>query len=430
MSTIQASITEHRLEATTGSFADQAREYIPTFGTEFSILLSQVLAYKFAAHYLGEHGFALYAVARRTISLLVPIPLLGLSVGLPRFIGRSIRSNPDAVNGYYGAALKYVAVSTFLFVALVNWKAAYFAYTFFGNAQYATFALPLSAMIFGLAAHNIVYAYFRGYLAMRKANILQFVNLGVVPLLCFVAFRHSVVRLLLLMGVLWILVASAGMCLTPFRSIRTISSSQSKELLGYGLQRIPGDFLMAGLLALPVTFVAHGSGLEKAGFLAFGISILSMIGALFTPIGLILLPKASLLLASQDHATLRRHVIRLAQTTLAVTAFLCLSIEAFSPVLIRLYLGKSFSEIVPIMRFIGLGAIPYGFYFALRGLVDAFHIRAVNTLNIAIAFSLFLLSSGLLVHQGSAFCMTFPLVLGLYILGALTIAEARKIILA
>jgi O-antigen/teichoic acid export membrane protein len=428
MGLMQTSILIGSVQTAAGSARGQAREYIPTLITELSILLSQLLVYKFAAYYLGHHGFALYAVARRTISLLVPLPLLGLSVGLPRYIGRCVRKEPNSANIYYGASIRYVAIATLLCVVLINTKAAYFSYIFLGDREYATFALPLSLMLLGLAGHNIVYAYFRGHLEMRKANVLQFTNLGLVPLLCFLRFHNSAQQVLLTMGALWCLVAIAGMCFTPFRYVGKASHTQGKELLRYGFQRIPGDFLMAGLLALPVTFVAHGSGLQKAGFLAFGVSMLSMIGAVFTPIGLILLPKASSLLASDNHLALRQHVVRLAQITLIVTLFLCLLLEVLSPLLIRLYLGKSFSDIVPIIRLIALAAVPYGFYFTLRGLVDAFHVKAVNTFNIAIAFSLFLLCSVLLSTWNGAFFLTFPLVLGLYALGFLTVIEARKIL--
>src|SRR5436309_7396612 len=67
----------------------QVKEYVPTFLTEFAVMAGQIAAYKLAAHYLGRQGFAEYALARRTISLLIPIPMLGLTVGLPRYIGFS-----------------------------------------------------------------------------------------------------------------------------------------------------------------------------------------------------------------------------------------------------------------------------------------------------------------------------------------------------
>src|SRR6266849_9492025 len=66
-----------------------AREYGGTFATEFTVLACQLLTYKLAAHFLGKTGFSEYAVARRTISLIYPLPLLGLGIALPRYIAQA-----------------------------------------------------------------------------------------------------------------------------------------------------------------------------------------------------------------------------------------------------------------------------------------------------------------------------------------------------
>ena len=71
----------------TDSSWKQVKEYSPTFLTEFVVMASQILLYKLAAHYLGKTGFSEYALARRTVSLLFPILVLGMAVGLPRYIG-------------------------------------------------------------------------------------------------------------------------------------------------------------------------------------------------------------------------------------------------------------------------------------------------------------------------------------------------------
>ena len=50
-------------------------------------MASQILVYKLAARDFGKEGFSEYAVARRTVSLLYPVALMGLGVALPRFLG-------------------------------------------------------------------------------------------------------------------------------------------------------------------------------------------------------------------------------------------------------------------------------------------------------------------------------------------------------
>src|ERR1044071_1494776 len=94
---------------------EQAKEYAPTFLTEFTVMASQILVYKLAAYSLGKAGFAEYALARRTVSLIFPIPVLGMSVGLPRYISFSNgRKDPQGADRYFGATLKCAGAAAIL----------------------------------------------------------------------------------------------------------------------------------------------------------------------------------------------------------------------------------------------------------------------------------------------------------------------------
>src|SRR6266851_1795919 len=101
--------------------SSHAREYGGTFATEFTVLACQLLTYKLAAHFLGKTGFAEYAVARRTISILYPIVLLGLGVGLPRYVAIAAgRGDEESKARYLGATLWCVGAAALVCVALLN----------------------------------------------------------------------------------------------------------------------------------------------------------------------------------------------------------------------------------------------------------------------------------------------------------------------
>src|SRR5438132_6367918 len=78
--------TNARFAWITENLGSHVREYGGTFATEFTVLACQLVTYRLVAHFLGKTGFAEYAVARRTISLVYPIPLLGVAVALPRYV--------------------------------------------------------------------------------------------------------------------------------------------------------------------------------------------------------------------------------------------------------------------------------------------------------------------------------------------------------
>ena len=376
------------------NIVDQGREYVGTFLTEFAVMVSQILLYKLAAHYLGKTGFSEYALVRRTVSLLFPIPVPGQAVGLPRYIGvTNGRGDSKAASLYYGATLWCVGGAAVVCLLLMNLLARPFAYLFFGDKAYWYLSLPLSLMIVGLCVHTVVCGYFRGHMAMNRANVLQFINLAVVPVISFIAFGHSLARVLRAIGLISTLTASIGLFLTPVRAVAENNWQEAKELLRYGIQRVPGDFILVALFTLPATFIAHLKGVEEAGFVAFGISVVTIVGAIFAPVGLVLLPKATLMFAEGARKELREHLRLILLVVLCASVAIVLVIWVWIPDLIRLYLGPGFEQVVPVVRLLILGALPYSLYLVLRNLVDAYHEYGVTAAILSGGLAIFLAGS-------------------------------------
>jgi O-antigen/teichoic acid export membrane protein len=419
-----------RFSSITENLASHVREYGGTFATEFTVLACQLLTYKLAAHFLGKTGFAEYAVARRTISILYPIVLLGLGVGLPRYVAMAAgRGDEEAKERYLGATLWCVGIAALVCVGILNVFPGGLAYLFFGSWEYASLIFPMSLVVAGTALHAIAYSYFRGILNMRSANLLQFVNFGLMPLAVFVFYSKSVQSLLMALGILSIAVAGLALLFTPWKAVARDNRGQVKELLRFGIQRVPGDFILMALFALPATFVAHKSGIRAAGFVAFGISMLNVIGSFFSPFGLILLPKAGALLAAGRNGELRRQVWLLTKITLMVSGGLALGIAIGAEILIRLYLGADFTEGAGILRLLLLAAVPYSLYTVLRNVIDAFHELGVTTMILAAGFGIFCLgASGLPAWQDKLHAVLLSFVVGVVTLWVLSSVETLRIL--
>jgi O-antigen/teichoic acid export membrane protein len=406
------------------------RAYRSTFLTEFAVMASQILVYKFAAHYLGRTGFSEYALARRTVSLIFPVPVLGLAVGLPRYIGFSQgNGDKECASRYYGATLWCVGGAALICLIMINLFSKPFAYLFFGDRSYAYFALPLSLIILGFCLHTVVCGYFRGHLAMNRANALQFTNMAVVPIVGLAVFGHSLARALAAIGLMSMLIASLGLLLTPFRIIAKNNLREARELLQYGVQRVPGDFILMSLFTLPATFMAHLKGVQEAGFVAFGVTVVSMIGSVFAPVGLVLLPKATTMLAGGARRELREHLQFILRVTFGAALALILVIGISIPALIRLYLGSGFEQVVPIVRLLVLGALPYSLYLVWRNLVDAYHEFGVTTAILFGGLTVFLTGSWIgRALGGSPDSMLIVFVLALCTLAVLSGLECRRIL--
>ena len=110
---------------------------------------------------------------------------------------------------------------------------------------------------------------------MVKANILQMVNSGFIPVLAFLSQTY-IAHILSFTGLFWIITSTITMILIckNLEWDKTTSMLPSvKELLTYGIQRFRG-FGMAALISLPAILTAHIAGIKDAGYVAFGTTIL------------------------------------------------------------------------------------------------------------------------------------------------------------
>ena len=150
---------------------------------------------------------------------------------------------------------------------------------------------------------------------------------------------------------------------------------------------------------------------------------------MFAPIGLVLLPKASQLIASKDVEKLKEYIKKLAIITLLLTLAGLIVFEIFADGIIKIYLGEAFNDLIVVARIIMLGCLGYTFYVSMRSILDAYYVKAVNTLNIIISLAFFLTTSLMVyVLNGSHIALVGSFVVALYTLGILTLFGIWKLL--
>lgn len=405
------------------------KDLIYTFVTQFIILASGVLVYKLAAVHLGKAGFAEYALSRRTMSLIQPAMVMGLGVGIPRYIAISSSNRDREPDNYFIAGFYLLlALSLVITIGLFALKDIG-AFLLFGDSKYSYLVPPISLMLVGMSLHVSCYSFFRGKVMMRYANLIQVINIGIVPLLIFF-FAKDIAALLIATGAVWIAVCCVFLLLIykalPQR--KAPLGTYMKELVRYGVQRVPGDLAMAALMTLPATFTAHLAGVKEAGYVAFGISLVNMAGGVFAPIGLVLLPKTSLLIAERNFVKIEYYVKRLLNVTAILTVFGFVVFEIFADELITVYLGHAFSDIKYTARVLFVASLAYNFYVSVRSVIDAFYVKSVNTKNILVSLLAYLGLSGLGYIYGTGSLIAVSFVLAISLLGLLTLYETFKIL--
>lgn len=406
-------------------------KYVVTFIAEFLVMISGILVYKLAAHFLGNVGFSEYALSRRVVSLVQPALIMGFGVGIPRYIAYSFRSSNKNPDFYFLSALFMLLMFVFPSLLMMYLFKEKMAFLVFGSADYAYLIFPICLMLLGILNHIVSYTYFQGKLSMVKANLLQIINIAIVPFVVFL-IANNTEKILTLLGGLWC-VNSFLALIFIFQKLQIPALSKNifpyaKELWMYSIQRVPGDFGMAALLSIASIMCVHMASVKEAGYIAFGVSILSAGGSVFAPIGLVLLPQASQMIASTDLVTLRRYVKKILKTSLSLTLLGVIAFEIFADKLMTLYLGSSFLELSSIARLMAIGIVPYTIFVTMRSIIDSYYVRAVNTRNIIICLLFFLLAGALTVSFAASYkYLVIEFILALFLLGILTLIEIRQI---
>ena len=171
-----------------------------TFISETIVLISFFCIYRLIAKNFGPEGIGEYSLVKRIIGFLQPILFLGLNVGIPRYIAMSQDKNQR--NSYIKAGGLIITFFTFILLIFINLFKDYFTKIFFGTTDYTNLILPLSFFLAGLTLHALIYSYFRGRLLVKTFNILQVINLAIVPIGILIIFKRiNIEQMITLMGI-------------------------------------------------------------------------------------------------------------------------------------------------------------------------------------------------------------------------------------
>jgi O-antigen/teichoic acid export membrane protein len=405
------------------------RDYGLTFLTEFATMGSTLVALKLAADAWGASGFGEYMLARRTLALLQLPILCGMGVAVTRYVARArSASDPAAEHHYFIGGVLFSVMTALAAAIILNVVPRPLATLFFGSPAYSSLVRALSLPIAGMALHGVAYGMFRGRVDMVRANCLQAINLGLVPPAVLALPRLSVVQVVTLTGLVWCLIAGLAiggiMRAVPSQAWNRRSvEAAARELLRFGGPRVPGEFALGALFALPVTVAAHYAGAAAAGFVGLGVSVLTMIGSIFAPLGQIVLPAVSALSVGQVAPRLRKDAWRLTRFCLGIAAALAAVVEVGAPFFIPSLFGQEFEPAVPIIRIMAIAAVPYVAYVILRNVLDGLHVLPLNAKNLGVALAVFLVLAPAL---NSDFRVPIALAFGLLALGTLSAYDARR----
>lgn len=391
--------------------------------TSALVTISMVLSTRFLANGLGPESFGTYSLARRFISLALPFTTLSIGTALTRYL--AVAGTEKDKNAYFADSLIIILSCALLFFACGwlghdKWSLIIFHGTQYKNLFYASLF-----MIICFGFFTILYSYYRGLLRMDRANILQMIIMGLVPLFIsyFFAANSSAAELIFYMGIascLCFLPLFFHLKNLPWRKVPLLKN-HTAQLLKYGIPRTPGGIALAGILFIgPYLANAYGNTRE-AGFLVIGQSVFRVLEASIVAFGFVALPKVSQLFAENRTEFLRNRIGDIITMIIQIGLFTVVELFIWSDEIVRLWLGTEYLQAVPYIQIFLVSLCPYLGYVMLRSIVDAVEEKAVNTVNlligllITILFSLWLASTPLKMYGLALGCGA-----GFYYLGIST----------
>ena len=405
-----------------------------TFIAEAIVLIAFFFIYRLIAKNFGPEGVGEYSLVKRVLGFLQPLLLLGLWVGLPRYI--AMAEDKEQRSSYIKAGGLTVATATFVFLIFVNLFKDYFAKIFFGTTNYSNLVLPFSLFLAGLTLHTLIYSYFRGQLLTKAFNILQVINLALVPIGILIFFKDiSIEKLISLIGISTFVIAFVFALyfikefFVPIKKWQFTNSL--KELLHYSFPRFIAGFVYAAFLSLGPIFATHFASIQEVGYLSVSQSLLGVTGVAVAPLGLILLPKVSNMIAQKRTEEIKESLNYLIGATVQLSIFIFFQLIIFTDVIIKYWLGPEFINAIPIMRIIFGSIIFYLFCGAVGSILEASKVKPINLINSFISLGVFLITSGILLFLVKLFppiiSLSITFTSGMICLGILSYVSIRKI---
>ncbi len=369
--------------------------------------------------------FGLYAVTLRTVGLFQAPLLVGLGVSLPRIL--PVTSDERERSQSITAAVTIVATIGLTLALCSVLMGDLLVRTIFGSSAGKPELWALVLLLSGSLIHGVAYASSRGRLNFRTANIVLAVNLGLIPLASALITR-GVVPLIACTGTGWLLVSLGslrGQLVRP-RALR----QRVRMLISMGWRRVPGEFALFGLTAVPPLLVLHQTGVVEAGRVSLAMSVLTLAGTASAPFSAVILPHVS-----AWHGTAEQHrigtLVRRVVLVVALTVPLTLIAQLAASFVVPFVFGPEARNAVPAVQLV-LCAVPaYTTYVLLRSLIDGSTDRA-TTMNLAcVAFAVFVVvAAGLEQVIGSdTTAVLLAAVFALWVLAILMLGVVRRLVM-
>lgn len=307
---------------------------------------------------LGSYDYGIWAQISITVSLLSPVAVLGLSMGIVRFL--SGEQDLQRVRETFYSVLSIVSFAGIIISTALYFSSDLLAKSVFGDPSASYFVKCGSILVLLLAVDQIALFYFRIFQKINTFAILTILksvgHLIVTIFLLYLGFGllSIIISLVLIQSALFIIsmyfiISDIGFSLPKFQGI--------EDILRYSLPLTPNSVIRWITDSSDRYMVTYFMGLSAAGIYSASYGIGNLVTFVITPLQFILFPELSRLYNKGKHAEAAVYINRSLKYFLyaAIPASFGLSFLS-KPLLVVITTPEfvSGSYVIPFVAFSGL----------------------------------------------------------------------------
>lgn len=350
-------------------------------------ILIGFLMFALIQHRYGVEQLSIYMIMRRTISMLLPIVMVGVPLSLVRHL--SVQEDPRRIQQTVVLGVLIPACLASILMVLVELFPGFLARSLLGGEIYAEYMPPLLFAVAAMALVQIVLAISKGLHRINLATSLSILFFSVVPLVAYLASNSLTdffvnYAVVLFIGGVFLLVYLVW----PVQLHRSLLKFDA-SFVTFGFKGALSESLMMFLLWLPPFIMASSDAISVSGYFSLMMSLVLVTSSPIAPIASVIMPKFSRHLHLGQVNDLRILFLRTLIFLGAVSVPLFIASLLMSDYLAEYLLHGAAPLGQKATAVLLTASVPASVFYGFRNMVDVAFTPTRNLLNICIALAVF-----------------------------------------
>jgi O-antigen/teichoic acid export membrane protein len=374
-------------------------------------------------------GFATYNLLKRFGSFIVFPLILGVGIGIPRYISFLNKDKDETSNAleYLIAGLILFFITFFGFLIVILFFPALILSSF-KQIGSENVLLIVALFVFSQGVFVILSSFFRGKIQFGISSLLNVLVLSFLPTV-IIFFSNTIFDYFLYYALLTIASLIVIIVFNVYKNAISYQRTQFKvkQLLHYGAPRVVADAILFSLDFIPIYIVSVFISLEESGYLSLSFMFFKLASVSFDLIGSLILPLYGKVFKTESSTVFIKKVNLL----LIISGGLAIIASVLGYILIPYLIVTFFdslSNAILSTQYIFIAFPFYVIFTILKNVLDIISSKAYNSLIQIVGFASMVLTLFYGIYQKEWFYYrTLTIIIPYFILGALTYLVWNKL---